>query len=531
MMATQNPSNGFGYHQPDSSMSSSNLPQEGRQSPPQPSSVPVSAAPQTLAPQPTDWQNYKPKMHSFVVNGTTFIVDANYAPLKPIGTGAYGIVCSAIDKNTNKKVAIKKITRAFDDLVDGKRIIRELKLLRHFRHENVVGLLDLIHPAQNYEFEDIYMVLDFMETDLHKIIYSKNVLTDEHFQYFVYQILKALKYIHSAKVIHRDLKPSNLLLNSNCDLKICDFGLARGVSDDDEYTEYVVTRWYRAPEVMCSCQEYDHKIDVWSVGCILAELLLRKPLFPGEDYIQQLKLMFELLGTPSEEDMQFITNKKAYQYILSLPKRPAIPLAQKFRNASPLALDLLSKMLVFNPEKRISVEEALTHPYLKTLHKPELEIDCKEVFDFDFERIRVTKPVLQAFAMEEILAMRPYIAFNKQFAGHLNNLAIFQSQLHATANSKTKINPMSLMYGYQQPQQQGQIVAPQQQQPVREQKEEQKPQPMSTSTSSQAIPMSTSTQRLPSSQSSEQLSQQQLALGYQQLQQQQLKQAPTQRQQ
>ena len=113
-----------------------------------------------------------------------------------------------------------------------------------------------------------YMILDFMETDLHKIIYSKNELTDEHIQYFIYQLLKGLKYIHSAHVIHRDLKPSNLLLNGNCDLKICDFGLARGVKEEVDYelTEYVVTRWYRAPEVMCSCQEYDSKIDVWSIG-------------------------------------------------------------------------------------------------------------------------------------------------------------------------------------------------------------------------------------------------------------------------
>ena len=194
-----------------------------------------------------------------------------------------------------------------------------------------------------------------------QIIYSKNELTDEHIQYFVYQILKGLKYIHSAHVIHRDLKPSNLLLNSNCDLKICttsahqhrtshplidpsnplrhptahlppvrgcagDFGLARGTKEEADYelTEYVVTRWYRAPEVMCSCQEYDHKIDVWSVGCILAELHGRKPLFPGDDYIKQMNLIFGVLGTPSKEDMKFITNDKALEYIKSLKKKPKI---------------------------------------------------------------------------------------------------------------------------------------------------------------------------------------------------------------
>jgi mitogen-activated protein kinase 1/3 len=214
-------------------------------------------------------QTRYPGMHQFKVNACVFIVDSKYFPVKALGHGAYGVVCSAHDQSAgNKKVAIKKISKAFDDLIDGKRILREVKLLRHFNHENVVGLRDLIPPPAEMAFEDMYMVLDFMETDLHKIIYSKNELTDEHIQYFIYQILKALKYIHSAHVIHRDLKPSNLLLNSNCDLKVCDFGLARGVNVDEqsELTEYVVTRWYRAPEVMCSCQEYDHKIDVWSTG-------------------------------------------------------------------------------------------------------------------------------------------------------------------------------------------------------------------------------------------------------------------------
>jgi len=208
--------------------------------------------------QPTAY----PGVHSFLAHGSKFIVDTKYAPLKPLGRGAYGVVVSCLDKTSNKKIAIKKIPKAFDDLVDAKRILREVKLLRHFKHENIVGLRDFIPPPTDTEsLEDIYMVLDFMETDLHKIIYSRNELTDEHIQYFVYQMLRALKYIHSAHVIHRDLKPSNLLLNGNCDLKICDFGLARGVKEEEDYelTEYVVTRWYRAPEVMCSCQDYDHK--------------------------------------------------------------------------------------------------------------------------------------------------------------------------------------------------------------------------------------------------------------------------------
>lgn len=352
-------------------------------------------------------------VHSFMVNACKFVVDTKYAPLKPLGRGAYGVVCSAMDKVANRKVAIKKIPKAFDDLIDAKRILREAKLLRHFKHENIIALRDLVGPTEDEPFEDIYMVLDFMETDLHKIIYSKNELTDEHIQYFIYQILKGLKYIHSAGVLHRDLKPSNLLLNSNCDLKICDFGLARGTSVEADYelTEYVVTRWYRAPEVMCSCQEYDVAIDVWSVGCILAELHGRKPLFPGDDYIKQMNLIFNVLGTPqSREDMKFITNEKAAEYIKSLKKKNKQPFASLYPNANPLALDLMEKMLVFNPRRRITVDEALAHPYLKSLHNEKAETSCKKLFDFSFEKNEMNKETIQEFMWREIQHFRPELA-------------------------------------------------------------------------------------------------------------------------
>jgi serine/threonine protein kinase len=168
-----------------------------------------------------------------------------------------------------------------------------------------------------------------------------------------------------------------------------------------------VTRWYRAPEVMCSCQEYDHKIDVWSVGCILAELHGRKPLFPGDDYIKQMNLIFGVLGTPSKEDMKFITNEKALEYIKSLKKKPKITFDKIYKDANPLALDLLDKMLVFNPHKRISVDEALAHPYLKTLHNVKSETDCKRMFDFEFEKNEMTKDVIQEFMWQEIQHFRP----------------------------------------------------------------------------------------------------------------------------
>jgi Protein kinase domain len=243
------------------------------------------------------------KSHSFPAGKHTFTVDTRYSFIRVIGSGAYGVVVSAKDSKAETDVAIKMVPRAFHDEIDAKRILREIKLLKHFRHENIVGIIDMMPPSVEYveDFNDVYMVTDLMETDLHRIIYSKQKLSMDHVQYFVYQVLRGLKYIHSCNVLHRDLKPSNLLVNSNCDLKICDFGLARGIYDDsnsmDEsttqqgsllLTEYVVTRWYRAPEIMLACHQYSKPIDVWSVGCIFAELILRKPYFPGDDYIDQV---------------------------------------------------------------------------------------------------------------------------------------------------------------------------------------------------------------------------------------------------
>ncbi len=204
---------------------------------------------------------------------------------------------------------MKKVQNAFEDLVDAKRILREIKLLRHFEHENVISILDMF-PPKSTDFEDIYIVTCLMETDLHRVVYSKQGLSDEHFQYFVYQILRGLKYLHSANVIHRDLKPSNILVNKNCDLKICDFGLARGFRDrehdDPNLTDYVVTRWYRAPEVVLLASEYTKAIDVWSVGCILCELVGRKALFTGKDHLDQIKKIIDVLGMPSEADLQWL---------------------------------------------------------------------------------------------------------------------------------------------------------------------------------------------------------------------------------
>ncbi|KAL3334179.1 hypothetical protein AABB24_030769 [Solanum stoloniferum] len=193
-----------------------------------------------------------------------------------------------------------------------------------------------------------------MDTDLHQIIRSNQGLSEDHCQYFMYQLLRGLKYIHSAHVIHRDLKPSNLLLNANCDLKICDFGLARPNLENENMTEYVVTRWYRAPELLLNSSDYTAAIDVWSVGCIFMELMNRKPLFAGKDHVHQIRLLTELLGTPTESDLSFLRNEDAKRYIRQLPHHPRQQLAKVFPHVNPLAIDLVDKMLTLDPTRRIT---------------------------------------------------------------------------------------------------------------------------------------------------------------------------------
>ncbi|KAF3961901.1 hypothetical protein CMV_013526 [Castanea mollissima] len=340
--------------------------------------------------------------------GNLFEVTAKYRPpIMPIGRGAYGIVCSVLNSETNELVAMKKIANAFDNHMDAKRTLREIKLLRHFDHENVVALKDVVPPPLRREFTDVYIATELMDTDLHQIIRSNQSLSEEHCQYFLYQILRGLKFIHSANVIHRDLKPSNLLLNANCDLKICDFGLARPTAENEFMTEYVVTRWYRAPELLLNSSDYTAAIDVWSVGCIFMELMNRKPLFPGKDHVHQMRLLIELLGTPTESDLGFVRNEDARRYIRQLPSHPRQPLAAVFSHVHPLAIDLIEKMFTFDPTKRITVEEALAHPYLARLHDIADEPVCPKPFSFDFEQQPLGEEQMKDMIYQEALSLNP----------------------------------------------------------------------------------------------------------------------------
>ncbi|XP_057450000.1 mitogen-activated protein kinase homolog MMK2-like isoform X1 [Lotus japonicus] len=342
------------------------------------------------------------------VYGNVFEVSSKYTPpIRPIGRGAYGFVCSAVDSDTQEEVAIKKIGNTFDNIIDAKRTLREIMLLRHMDHENIIAIKDIIRPARKEAFNDVYIVYELMDTDLHQIIRSNQPLTDDHCQYFLYQLLRGLKYVHSTNVLHRDLKPSNILLNGNCDLKIGDFGLARTTSETDFMTEYVVTRWYRAPELLLSCSEYTSAIDVWSVGCIFGEIMTREPLFPGKDYVHQLRLIIELIGSPDDASIGFLRSENSRRYVRQLPQCRKQNFSARFPKMSPEAVDLLEKMLVFDPNKRITVDEALCHPYLSSLHDINDEPVGPMPFSFDFEQPSCTEEHIKELIWRESVKYNP----------------------------------------------------------------------------------------------------------------------------
>ncbi|XP_056863303.1 mitogen-activated protein kinase 12-like [Raphanus sativus] len=187
-------------------------------------------------------------------------------------------------------------------------------------HENVTAIKDIVRPPQRDIFNDVYIVYELMDTDLQRVLRSNQTLSHDQCRFFVYQLLRGLKYVHLANILHRDLRPSNVLLNSKHELKIGDFGLARTTSDTDFMTEYVVTRWYRAPELLLNCSEYTAAIDIWSVGCILGEIMTGQPLFPGKDYVHQLRLITEVNKTNISLSSVLLKPKQIINALTKLPK-------------------------------------------------------------------------------------------------------------------------------------------------------------------------------------------------------------------
>mmetsp|Transcript_50027 Transcript_50027/g.82939 ORF Transcript_50027/g.82939 Transcript_50027/m.82939 type:complete len:368 (-) Transcript_50027:336-1439(-) len=296
-----------------------------------------------------------------------------YEVVQKLGKGAYGIVWRAIDKRMQETVALKKIFDAFQNATDAQRTFREIMFLQEMcGHEHIVTLLNVLKADND---RDIYLVFEFMETDLHAAIRA-NILQDIHKQYVIWQTLKALKFMHSADLLHRDMKPSNLLLNSDCLMKVADFGLARSLRDltveetAPVLTDYVATRWYRAPEILMGSTCYSYAVDMWSVGCILGEMLTGKATFPGNSTMNQLEKILELTGLPSEEEIEAIRSPFAATMLQSMQIQPTDESAweRRFSNASPEAIDLLKRLLAFHPGKRPTAEQALEHPYVAQFH-------------------------------------------------------------------------------------------------------------------------------------------------------------------
>jgi len=330
-----------------------------------------------MAAPPDDFLLFPKSVCTF--HGITFAVDPRYVIRSHVGQGAQGVIWSAVDSHgaERKEVAVKKVPNALDEVLASKRLLRELRVLRHLKHENIIALTDIMLPPSTNVllWKDMYMVYELMDTDLDYVIKSGQEISDDHVQYFSMQLLTGIAYLHRCNVVHRDLKPGNILVDRNCRLKICDFGLARSCvksADKDSQqllTMYVTTRWYRAPELLCFSSTYGSAVDMWSVGCIIAELFTRRPLFQGLDPLSQLEQVVRFVGRPSEEDLEAVMNEGALQYIESLPPGEAM-LERELASASPLAVDLICKLLTFNADKRARADQCLAHPYLVAYYTP-----------------------------------------------------------------------------------------------------------------------------------------------------------------
>eukprot|EP00899_Mesostigma_viride_P021624 jgi/Mesvir1/29463/Mv23038-RA.1 len=298
----------------------------------------------------------------------------NYTKLEKIGEGTYGKVYKAEDNTTGELVALKKTRLEMEEEGVPSTALREVSLLQMLSEcEYVVKLLSVEHVEENGK-STLYLVFEFLDTDLKKYMDlngRQTPLSPRIIKSFMYQLCKGLAHLHSHGTMHRDLKPQNLLINQQKErLKIADFGLGRSFSVPVRtFTHEIVTLWYRAPEVLLGASHYSLPVDIWSVGCIFAELVRKTPLFAGDSEVQQLLLIFKLLGTPDEVTWPGVTKLRDWH---DFPQWRAQSLAKLMPSLEPAGIDLMEKMLKYVPSQRISAKEALKHPYFADLDKMDL---------------------------------------------------------------------------------------------------------------------------------------------------------------
>ena len=288
-----------------------------------------------------------------------------YKKLSKIGEGTYGIVYKAEDIQKKRIVALKKIRLKPEEEGIPSTAIREISLLKECKNKNIIHLIDVIHTKSK-----LTLIFEYCETDLKRIMDEKREekLPLKTIKEYFYQIIKGLNYLHKKKIIHRDLKPQNLLINSENKIKICDFGLARGYGVPVKtYTNEVVTLWYRPPDILLGNKIYDISCDIWSAGCIFAEMLLGHPLFSGKNESEQCEQIFHLIGTPDEDTFNWLKESPEWNTGINgdgFTKVTRKNFLTTFNQVDDqLAIDILDKILVFDPEQRICTDDLLKHPF------------------------------------------------------------------------------------------------------------------------------------------------------------------------
>eukprot|EP00164_Ancoracysta_twista_P000701 GFYU01000926.1.p1 GENE.GFYU01000926.1~~GFYU01000926.1.p1 ORF type:complete len:296 (+),score=77.40 GFYU01000926.1:109-996(+) len=281
-----------------------------------------------------------------------------YQKLEKVGEGTYGVVYKAKNRETGETVALKRIRLESDDEGVPCTAIREISLLKELKHPNIVRLHDVIHTERK-----LTLVFEFLDEDLKKYMDKcQSRIQENHMKSFLYQLLKGVAFCHQHRVLHRDLKPQNLLINKEGHLKLADFGLARAFGIPvRSYTNEVVTLWYRAPDVLMGSRKYSTPVDMWSIGCILAEMSNGKPLFPGTSEGDELLRIFKLLGTPTAESWPGMVELPSYRP--QFPPFTATPWAEICPKLDANGLHLLENFLQYDPAKRIDANAALNHPF------------------------------------------------------------------------------------------------------------------------------------------------------------------------